>query len=35
MKKHYKIPHTEVIKVEISKIVCGSVGGSFDPDAMP
>lgn len=34
MKKHYERPRTEVVKVEISKIVCGSCGG-FDPDAMP
>lgn len=35
MKKHYEKPRTEVVKVEISKILCGSVGGGFDPDAMP
>ena len=35
MKKHYEKPHCEVIKIQQTQILCGSCGGSFDPDAMP
>lgn len=36
-KKIYDIPHIKVVNAEVTKMLCGSVGGtgSFDPDAMP
>lgn len=34
-KKLYDRPRIEVVKAETTKTLCGSCGGSFDPDAMP
>ena len=34
-KKIYDRPRIEVVKAETSKTLCGSIGGGFDPDAMP
>lgn len=35
MKKKYIKPQSEVVEFESLKMLCASVGGSFDPDAMP
>lgn len=35
MKKTYIKPQMDVINGNPTELICASIGGSFDPDAMP